>query len=187
MPYSDASFDKRVEKFLASHSFCNYLDIGPGAGKYGKIIRKVHPEAIIEAIEVDKSYIKQFNLKTIYNKVYHSQVEKYFIGKNTYMTEVVIIGDCIEHLKKSDGIDLLNFLVYRTHYIVVIFPSKYIQFPLDGHERETHISIWSKHDFVPFDHKFFTKKTDFPDGKTLVMNLAIIKGFLEDSQIILVK
>lgn len=187
MPYSDSSFDKKVEKFIANYKFRKYLDIGPGAGKYGKIIRKIHPKAEIEAIEVDKSYIKQFHLKDLYDKVHHSAVEKYFKDKYTYTTELAIIGDCIEHLKKSEGIDLLNFLVYRTNYIIVVFPAKYIQFPLEGHERETHISIWTKHDFVSFDQKFFTKKTNFPDGKSIVMNLVIIKGFLENKKIIFVK
>jgi hypothetical protein len=41
--------------------------------------------------------------------------------------DAVILGDCIEHMRKSVGLDLLNFLVYRSSIIVVKFPVQMIQ------------------------------------------------------------
>lgn len=172
MPYSNPSFDKTIEKFLIKHKFEHYLDIGPGAGKYGKIIRKNFPNAKITGVEAEQSYIKQFELKDLYDNVYPTQIEMFIEDKPDFTTDVVIIGDCLEHLKKSDGIDLLHYLIYRVHYIIVIFPTKVIQYSWQGHKREAHLSVWSKHDFAQFDSKFFKKK---------FMNLAIVKGYLEDS------
>jgi len=47
--------------------------------------------------------------------------------------DAVILGDCIEHMRKSVGLDLLNFLVYRSRIIVVKFPVQMIQDPYQGH------------------------------------------------------
>ena len=68
--------------------------------------------------------------------------------------DLVIIGDCIEHMKKSEGIDLLNFLVYRSKYILIHYPNEYIQGTVDDHIHEAHISIWHESDFQAFDYKF---------------------------------
>jgi hypothetical protein len=53
----------------------------------------------------------------------------------------------IEHLRKSVGLDLLNFLVYRARRIVVVFPLRYRQGTFDGRSQEAHISVWGQSDF----------------------------------------
>lgn len=175
MPYSDTRFDKKIASFIKNKRFNNYLDIGVGAGKYGKIIRDLFPEANIIGVEPDKSYIKRFNLKKIYNKIVSSKAENYFFKKPNFNTEVCIIGDCIEHLKKSDGIDLINYLLYRSHYIIVVFPSKFLQYSYQNHDLEAHISSWTQSDFLGLDYKFYK------DG---FINFVVIQGYLGDSDAI---
>jgi hypothetical protein len=62
-----------------------------------------------------------------------------------------MIGDCIEHMRKSCGVDLLNFLIYRAGYICVIYPDRFVQDDVDGHAAEAHISTWSQADFAAWD------------------------------------
>lgn len=178
MPYSDATFDGEVEEFLRDHPFTRYLDIGPGAGKYGQMIRRVAPAAFIEAVEADASYISQFNLRSIYDKVHHARAETFFDKRPGYTTDIAIIGDAIEHLKKSDGIDLVHQLVYRTQWIVIIFPTKVIQYDWEGHASEAHRSVWTAADFAPFD--FRHKKRGY-------MNFVAVRGYLGDSKAVIVK
>lgn len=178
MPYSDSSFDKTVEKFLKLHKFDNYFDIGSGAGKYGSMIRKINPEANIIGIEADKSYINHFKLKNIYNKIYHEYIE-HFVEKNPdFQTDLVIIGDCIEHLNKSVGIDLINYLIYRTKYILIVYPTQCIQYSWQGHKTEAHRSVWGNKDFIGFKSKSHKKS---------FMNLVIISGFIGDPKTIVVE
>ncbi len=40
MPYSHPVFDRTVARFLREQSRKRYLDVGAGAAKYGRIIRK---------------------------------------------------------------------------------------------------------------------------------------------------
>lgn len=173
MPYSDPIFDKQIESFILKHKFKDYVDIGAGAGKYGKMIKKILPQSHIIAIEADPFYIKKFKLNSIYDEVYHSRIESFFDNKPDFKTDIAIIGDCLEHLKKSDGVDLINYLMYRSYYILIVFPSKYIQYSWGGHASEAHMSVWSKHDFVAFKHCYYTKK---------FMNLVIIKGYIGDPE-----
>lgn len=173
MPYSEPIFDKQIKNFILKHKFKEYIDIGAGAGKYGKMIKKNLPQSHIIAVEADLSYIKKFKLNLIYDEVYHSRIENFFDNKPDFKTDIAIIGDCLEHLKKSDGEDLVNYLMYRSRYILIVFPSKYIQYSWNGHVLEAHMSVWSKHDFVAFEHCYYTKK---------FMNLVIIKGYVDDPE-----
>jgi hypothetical protein len=84
--------------------------------------------------------------------------------------DTVIIGDCIEHLKKSEGLDLLNFLVYRSRWILVQYPVKYLQNTFEGKHQEAHISVWGDKDFYSFD---IEKKLVAEQQK-----FVLIKGYL---------
>ena len=177
MPYSDSRFDKTVEKFVKTHKFKDYFDVGAGAGKYGGMIRNIYPEANIIGIEADKSYINNFKLKNIYSNIRHESIEHFMDQNPDFQTELAIIGDCLEHLKKSDGIDLINYLIYRTKHILIVYPTKCIQYSWQGHSTEAHRSIWSIKDFSNLKAQIFKK--DF-------MNLVILKGYIGDPEAITV-
>ena len=178
MPYSDATFDAEAEAFLRHNPHPRYLDIGPGAGKYGQMIKRLFPAATVEAIEADSSYISRFHLKSIYDKVYVGRAEAFFDKHPRYTTDIAIIGDTIEHLKKSDGIDLLHELVYRTRWIVVIFPNKVVQYDWEGHVSEVHRSVWAPQDFSSFD--FRHKRRGY-------MNFVTVRGYIGDPRAVVVE
>jgi len=77
MPYSVSTFDKQIGNFILKHKFKNYIDIGAGAGKYGKMIKKILPDSYIIAVEGDVSYVKKFKLRLIYDEVYHTKIETF--------------------------------------------------------------------------------------------------------------
>ena len=169
MPYSNSTFDQAIKDFIINHRMTKYLDIGAGAGKYGSMIKKAIPLAFVEAVEIDKKYIIEFQLHKIYNTIHNCDINNFIDDNPDYVTDVVIIGDCIEHLRKSIGLDLINYFVYRCKYIIIIFPSKYIQYSWCGHSHEAHISVWSEKDFVNFDHSFIKQNQ---------MNMVIIRGYI---------
>jgi len=173
MPYSNNFFDKKIGEILEYIKPNKFYDFGAGAGKYGDIIKEKSKRTYSIAIESEKDYIEKFNLVSKYNKVFNFSILN-FLHHSYYNNDfdVVMFGDVIEHLKKSDGLDLLNFLVYRTRWIIVEFPQKYLQNPVDGHFSEAHISIWGKNDFCGFDVSDLINQS----GQCLI----IIKGYLED-------
>ncbi|MFO7566888.1 MAG: class I SAM-dependent methyltransferase [Enhygromyxa sp.] len=173
MPYSIDLFNAEVEAFLRAKPADTYLDLGPGAGKYGRMIRRVNENATIAAVECNPEYVAHFELESIYDVVRCGQVETMFDELPDFTVDVVIIGDMIEHLKKSDGVDLINYLVYRCRYCLVIYPHKYVQYSWRGRAAEAHRSVWTEHDFAPFSATHQTKKS---------MSLAIITGYLADPE-----
>jgi 16S rRNA A1518/A1519 N6-dimethyltransferase RsmA/KsgA/DIM1 with predicted DNA glycosylase/AP lyase activity len=115
MPTSVKVFDSYVDKLVGILRPTTVLDIGPGEGKYSHIVRNRAKtdgfQVKLTAIEIDNDYVGQFNLKDLYDTVIVDDAIN--IIKNPRIRfSLVIIGDCIEHMKKSAGIDLLNFLIY---------------------------------------------------------------------------
>jgi hypothetical protein len=147
MSHSDSVFDQWVGDFIALTQPRTVLDIGPGAGKYGRIVRERAPTAALAAREIDDSYVRKFALGEIYDYVLVGDAIK-VINDPSFRSDMVIMGDVIEHMRKSIATDLLNFLVYRTSYIVILTPDKMPQDDWEGHAAEAHISTWSEHDFA---------------------------------------
>ncbi len=174
MPYSSPIFDEKVEEVLKFLRPRNLLDIGAGAGKYGEIVKKFDKGIKTVALEIEKDYIKKFELKKIYDEVWNIPANE-LMKPNYYEKEfdVILMGDVIEHMKKSEGIDLINFLIYRSKWIIIKFPHKYLQNSVEGYNSEAHISVWSDKDFENFERTKLYKDSD--------IHMIILKGYLKDT------
>jgi hypothetical protein len=171
MPYSSPVFDSELELYFREVRHGSVLDIGAGEGKYGEMLRRVQPKTRLIAVELDAGYVEEYRLRDLYDEVWDRDAADLMNDLDrTY--DAVILGDCIEHMRKSVGLDLLNFLVYRSRIIVVKFPVQMIQDPYYGHKSEAHISVWSEHDFRGMDCVFVER--DF-------ICLAIVRGYLNQT------
>ncbi len=167
MPFSLPTFDAELELYFQDAVHANVLDIGPGEGKFGKMLRTVQPSARRIAVELDAAYVEQFGLRQIYDDVLVMDAAR--LMDNVRQTfGAVVIGDVIEHLRKSVGIDLLNFLIYRTEIIFAKFPVQIVQDDEEGHASEAHVSVWSELDFSSFDHIFMEHDP---------IQMAVIRGY----------
>lgn len=182
MPYSDFVFDRQVEALIESMRPRTVLDIGPGAGKYGKMVRSLRSKGVdiphLAAIEIDASYVEQFKLSDIYDVVQ--------LGDATTLPDIgpdacwdlVILGDVLEHFRKSRGVDLIDYLYYRTKYIVLLIPMDYVQGAWEGHHAEAHISTWRPEDFARY--KATCVKSDAGSGCEIMM--VLINGLQANAQ-----
>lgn len=169
-----------IIRVLEPRSVC---DIGAGMGKYGRMIREMNAQGLFQtkltAVEIDAQYVEQYRLKELYDEVIVADALE-LLKNPRHRFDLVVIGDCIEHMRKSAGIDLLNFLVYRSGYIAVLYP---IEYPQDGppdHIQEAHISVWSPADFAGMNCLHVTRRQD--DTR---INLALIKGYVPTDNAIL--
>jgi len=169
MPYSLSLFDDIAASLIKGIKVDFCLDIGAGAGKYGKLVRQYHPKSHLIAVEIESEYIEQFGLASIYDEVKCVSADSLIDPSSELAFDLVVFGDCLEHMRKSLGVDLINFFMYRTKYMLAIFPEGLIQGCWQGHLSEAHISVWSNSDFTPFDHVFIQRiRTD----------LVVINGYL---------
>lgn len=175
MPTSVSMYDKAIETWLKEHPYGHYIDIGPGEGRIGKLIHQTLPSAKVTGIEIEKRYIDMYNLYRIYDDIIGMDALDYFRDKESDNFDVIFWMDGPEHFKKSDGVDLLHFLAYRTRYMVITFPSRYKQGRWEGFLHEAHLSVWSENDFLEFDHEYYTTIGD----NNIPHNLCIMEGFRE--------
>jgi predicted nicotinamide N-methyase len=174
MPYSSFIFDDAIAEIIKLVRPKTFLDLGAGAGKYGSIVKEINPSIETIAVEVEKDYLEKFNLRSIYHEIWNAPVIN--LIRPEYLDsrfDIVMAGDIFEHLKKSEGIDLLNFLIYRSRWIIVEFPHRYLQNAVDGYNSEAHISVWTEDDFLSFERtRMYAKDTQ---------RLIILRGYLENA------
>ena len=146
--YSWPTFDRLTQQVIKTIKPKRILDIGAGGGKYGALLKDVVPDCEITALECDEAAFPQ--LRDIgYHKILPITADKlYERGSDLYDT--IILGDVIEHMLHSDGRDLLEFLVYRTRYLIVSTPecmpmSRPVFF-------EGHNSVWRPDSFAWHDY-----------------------------------
>lgn len=175
MPLSNRVFDTVIEQFLKNHLYKDYFDIGCGAGKYAKMIRAINPDALVVGIEVDEEYIEKYDTAKYYDLLITGSIEQFIRENASFTTELAILGDVLEHLFKSDGIDLIHYLIYRCKEMIIIWPSKFVMYDYKGHPHEAHNSVWTKEDFQGFDYTYERQGH---------MNLIILKGYLSDPETI---
>jgi len=124
MPYSYDYLDPIVKNFCLTHyKNSRILDVGAGAGKYGKMLRAFCTE--INAVEIFKPNIARFKLREIYNHVFNYDLRKYEIQSNCY--DLVIMGDVLEHLSVKDAQEVLSYYQKQGVAVLVIVPYNYVQ------------------------------------------------------------
>ncbi len=170
MPGSFGIFDDAVAALVSAIAPTSVLDIGTGSGKYGELVKSRAPHVALHGIEVEASYVERYKLRELYPNLRVMNAMNLLNVGHDEKYDLVIIGDCIEHMRKSDGLDLLNFLTYRCQYTVVLAPEFCVQGSVNGIGSESHISVWSEHDFAWHD------AWAFDNAQTI--GLYLLRGYL---------
>lgn len=138
-------FDQALQQVLGWMSPRRALDIGAGAGKYGRLLQAAAPGCQTEALEVQGAFVERFGLGALYHHVHVADVTTWW-PENQAAFDVVVLGECLQHLPKSAGLDLLNALVYRSAWVVVVVPEFFMQGPPGGEGPDVQRSVWSERD-----------------------------------------
>ena len=151
MPYSNSTYDQLVSEVVREIRPQRVLDVGVGAGKYSRLVRSVS-DAHLTGIEVHFPYVDQFNLTDLYDEIWVLDVMDLVAHRRAINFDLVILGDVLEHLRRSDGMDLLDYLCYRSGYVIGVYPELYVQEGEPwGNPFEAHISLWTPADFERYD------------------------------------
>jgi len=166
--FSYNTFDETIIECLRIIKPERILDIGSGDGKYGKIIRAatLSPKPFVRALEAVESCRE--DLEKLYDEVIIDTPSSLYDTKETNF-DVVILGDVIEHFKKSDGLDLLEFLTYRSAYIIIATPECMVK-SIPGNFYASHNSIWRPDAFKWHDR--------WLHARARTMHLYILRGYL---------
>lgn len=183
MPTSWDIFDEDSRAIIKAITPKMVLDVGPGMGKYGKMVREANLGGIctIVAYEAEQSYIKAFSLKSIYNDVFWAEANQIMRLEANRRWDLCIFGDVLEHMPKSEGLDLIHFLLYRARFILMTVPLQYLQEDVGGVERERHISSWHPDEYRRYtdvvQNFAMADDTETKETKAVAFQ-ALLRGFL---------
>jgi predicted nicotinamide N-methyase len=142
------TFDSLTQHVVKTINPKRILDIGAGGGKYGALLKNVVPECALTALECDEVAFPQLR-EVGYHQILPITADKLY-ERSGDLYDVVILGDVIEHMLHSQGRDLLEFLNYRSRYLIISTPecmpmSRPIFF-------EGHNSLWRPDSFGWHDY-----------------------------------
>lgn len=145
--YSWPTFDQLTQHLVKSINPGKILDIGAGGGKYGRLLRKVVPDCRFTALECDEE-THPFLIENGYDDII-SGVSDTLYERSGDSYDTIILGDVIEHMRHSHGRDLLEFLNYRSRYIIISTPEC---MPMSSASYfESHNSVWRPDSFMWHD------------------------------------
>jgi hypothetical protein len=149
MSGSFSVFDSVVAELLTWLQPSSALDVGTGAGKYGHMLTRAAPQCRRVGIEAEATYIERFGLNDIYQQVHCGSAADWQATALDSRFDLAIVGDCLTHMSKSAGQDLLNFLAYRSAYTLIVAPEFIVQSAADsaaGLPTQERRSVWSERD-----------------------------------------
>lgn len=127
--YKKEITDYLKEKFDKNASI---LDVGAGEGTYLPFLQDYFTN--IEAIEIFKPNIDNFNLEERYNRVYNANI----VGFEYDYYDIIIFGDVIEHLEINDAQNVLKYALNRCKEMIVAVPYMSTQGIEEGNVYEIH-------------------------------------------------
>lgn len=104
--------------------FKRFLDVGAGAGRYGEIIREVFGihGVQVDAVEIFTEYINRHNLHRIYDGISTQDIRH--LGGSLGEYDLIICGDVLEHMTKSEAIEVVSMLKPMCKFLWVMLPMK---------------------------------------------------------------
>lgn len=182
MPFSYDIFNNTISTHLAKLNVESVLDVGAGAGKYGNICRHIPSIKAINAVEPTSKYVEDYSLHQIYTNVYNETIQDFIINNCTSRYDVVIFGDVLEHFFRSQAIDYVDYFLYRSKWVIALWPTFYPQDNAMDNQYEIHKSNFNILDFADkFDIHYFEKKTiEGYNGISSQYNYCIMKGHMTE-------
>lgn len=173
-------FDNDVVEIIKIINPKKVLDIGPGEGKYEKMLRVIEAnlghKIELTCVEIDEErVINRFSLTKRYDRVINCDAYDLIRRYPDLKGEIAISGDLLEHLPKSQGMDLLEYLQYRYKHIILVIPCDWPAFNYADYVYEAHVSTWDVTDFDRIKNAYVVSRiTD--SGKKFI--LAVVNSIL---------
>jgi hypothetical protein len=103
--------------------------------------------------------------------------------KSNVTGDIVVAGDVIEHMTKSDGMNLIEYLQYRFKHIFVVIPVDWVTLSYLDREHESHIAIWRAKDAMNFEGGYCVERVlqsgnRFPLGAVNGIKIPVVDHFV---------
>ncbi len=144
MPTSDASAISPIIGALQELRPTSVLDVGPGYGKYGMLIRE-YLGPILRRVDAYEPWPQGMMpaLRSMYDEVFP---EAFPSSSNDLPYDLVLMVDVVEHYTERDGrLALIAALELAPHVLISTPRRVHPQGQVDGNPWEEHKSQWTAH------------------------------------------
>ena len=111
------------------------LDVGPGAGKYAKLLSDY---SCVDAVEAFEPYVERFDLRRLYRHICVANVANLVRELRPRQYELAILGDVLEHLSVAEAREVIGRLLELQTRLLVIVPFRLEQAAACGNVHEIH-------------------------------------------------
>jgi hypothetical protein len=133
------NFDPYLAQILRLVQPQRILELGCGQGKFGQLLKNsgLTPSNLV-AVQKIFSDSDVSTLKGIgYHDIVDADIMEYFRNGFDEQYDMVVAMDVIEHFLYSDILSIINFALYRSDYMLLVWPSAHPQSaqtsPFDRH------------------------------------------------------
>jgi SAM-dependent methyltransferase len=109
------------------------LDVGCGHGFYYKLLNSYFNK--FDAVEVWKPYIEEYNLESMYDNVYNTNILDFEFD----YYDIIIMGDILEHIELNEAKKLVDRLITKCKELIVVVPYNLPQDEVFGNKYEIHL------------------------------------------------
>lgn len=175
MPCSSNLFFEETKSIIKQINPKSAFDIGVGAGKYGKMIKSMGINCIVDGSEPVKQYAEQYKAEYAANYRKVNIVDFRDLIKTMEADyDLWIFGDVLEHMFYSEVFNCLDYCLSRSKYILCLIPINSKQKDAYGQLSERHISEIILRDLIKYDIIYFRKEWD--DINKNYKQLVLIRG-----------
>ena len=131
---SSQIFNPLIESTLDRLKPNSILELGCGQGKLGKIIKSINLDTKLVAVQklfaiTDEDQL----LNNGYNHIIDKDILDYFKTGFDEEYDLIVIMDVIEHFLLSDANSIIDFALYRTKWLLLVWPSKHPQYGVSNY------------------------------------------------------
>jgi hypothetical protein len=135
---SSNKFDNTIKKILSITDVKNILELGCGRGKFADLLTDLTNTPELRAVQKiftadDDDYLKAKG----YKEIIDADILDYFKNGFDQKYDMIVALDVIEHFLYSDVISIINFALYRSDYLLLVWPS--------AHPQDGEISSFDRH------------------------------------------
>lgn len=135
-----------ADRLNARKALTQLVDVGPGLGTYGRLLRPILPQARFIAVEIWAPYVKEFGLTEIYDEV-HIADARVFDYRRLPTGGLAVLGDMLEHMTKDEAQAVVLALLDRCDAVLLSIPiGHWPQDEFMGNPWEAHVASYGPGD-----------------------------------------
>ena len=125
---SSSNFNPSICNLLARLNPLTILELGCGEGKLGDLVKQLNLSTKLTAVQklFSPSDLNLLNSKG-YCQIIDSDILEYFKEGFDEEYDLTVVMDVIEHFLYSDAISIIDFALYRSNWLLLVWPSKHPQ------------------------------------------------------------